>query len=177
MLVRGDPIAHAAPLVRVHSGCLTGEVLGSLRCDCADQLTSAMRQIANEACGAIVYLPADEGRGIGLANKIAAYGLQDNGVDTVDANVLLGLPADARDYRLAASILLALPIRSLRLLSNNPRKAGALIAAGITVVSRIPCHGRRTKHNASYLDAKRSRLGHDLGATEVGTSNLYPNGT
>ena len=164
-LVMGDPGTASAggqvPLVRVHSECLTGDALGSLRCDCGDQLAGALREIAEHGSGVVVYLRGHEGRGIGLHAKLRAYALQDDGRDTVDANLQLGLPVDARDYRVAAEILHDLGVVRLRLLSGNPAKGSALGAAGIEVVSRhVPTVESRPE-NATYLDTKRVRLGHD----------------
>lgn len=151
------------PLVRLHSECLTGDALGSLRCDCGDQLRSALKQIGEDPQGgAVVYLRGQEGRGIGLANKIRAYALQERGLDTVEANVELGFPADLRDYGVAAQMLSALGIGRLRLLSNNPVKRAALERYGITVVERRALRIGPNPHNATYLETKRSKLGHDL---------------
>ncbi|AYV48670.1 bifunctional 3,4-dihydroxy-2-butanone-4-phosphate synthase/GTP cyclohydrolase II [Caulobacter flavus] len=151
----------AAPLVRVHSECLTGDALGSQRCDCGAQLQASMRRIGEEG-GAIVYLRGHEGRGVGLANKIAAYALQDGGLDTVEANHALGFADDPRDYAAAVAMLAALGVGRLRLLSNNPRKAAALRAGGIEVVEQLPLLAPVTPHNAAYLAAKRDKLGHGL---------------
>ncbi len=151
------------PLVRLHSECLTGDALGSLRCDCGDQLRGALKQIAEDPQGgAVVYLRGQEGRGIGLANKIRAYALQDRGLDTVEANVELGFPADMRDYGTAVQILRALGISRLRLLSNNPRKRAALERHGMTVAERRSLRVGPNPHNATYLETKRTKLGHDL---------------
>ncbi len=149
-------------LVRVHSECLTGESWGSLRCDCGPQLDAAMAAIATEGCGIILYLRGHEGRGIGLLAKLRAYALQDAGFDTVDANSALGLPEDARDYRLAAQILDDLNVRSIRLLSNNPDKSDSLARLGIDVVERVPLFVAPNPHSLAYLVAKRDRMGHDL---------------
>lgn len=146
------------PLVRVHSECMTGDVFGSQRCDCNAQLNEAMRRIADAGCGAIVYL-RQEGRGIGLANKLKAYALQDRGLDTVDANLVLGLPVDARDYGVAAEILREIRVTSCRLLTNNPDKVEALLACGLDV-AREGLHVGAHDHNARYLLTKRARLGH-----------------
>lgn len=152
------------PLVRVHSECLTGDALGSLRCDCGDQLRRSLGLIAaSPSGGAVVYLRGQEGRGIGLVNKIRAYALQDLGRDTVQANVELGFAADLRDYGVAVQILRALGIKSLRLLSNNPRKAAALERYGIAVSERVSLRIGPNPHNAGYLETKRLKLGHDLG--------------
>jgi GTP cyclohydrolase II len=149
------------PLVRVHSQCLTGEVFTSERCDCRAQLELSLRKIAREPCGVLLYLP-QEGRGIGLLNKLKAYELQDGGLDTVEANRRLGFAADSRDYRFAASALKALGIRAVRLLSNNPDKVEQLERAGIRVVKRIPCRPRTSNHSRSYLRTKKDKLGHFL---------------
>lgn len=154
----GD-LTGAAPLVRVHSECLTGDALFSLRCDCGFQLDHALQRIASERRGALLYL-RQEGRGIGLANKIRAYALQDLGHDTVDANTHLGFPPDARDYAPALAILADLGIKSLRLLTNNPRKIEALRAGGIEVTERVPIECGRNTHNEAYLTTKADRLGH-----------------
>jgi len=149
-------------LVRVHSQCLTGDVFHSRRCDCGEQLEAAMGKIAESGCGALVYL-RQEGRGIGLENKIRAYALQEEGRDTVDANLELGFPADLRDYGIGAQILHDLGVREMRLLTNNPRKLVGLTGYGLEVVERVPLEISPCEHNRSYLDAKRTRLGHLLG--------------
>lgn len=149
----------SAPLLRIHSECLTGDALFSLRCDCGFQLEHAMQRIAVEGRGALLYL-RQEGRGIGLANKIRAYALQDQGHDTVDANVRLGFPPDARSYDIALAILSDLGVRSARLMTNNPRKIQALEDAGITVTERVSIECGRNPHNESYLATKAGRLGH-----------------
>lgn len=148
------------PLVRLHSECLTGDALGSLRCDCGSQLQEALRQIATGDGGALIYLRGQEGRGIGLANKIRAYALQDQGHDTVEANTALGFAPDARDYGIAGQILRALGIGRLRLLSNNPRKAEALEQHGIAVIERVPLEIPANPHNWRYLATKRDKFGH-----------------
>lgn len=155
--LRGVP----PPLVRVHSECLTGDALFSLRCDCGFQLEHALQRIATERRGALIYL-RQEGRGIGLANKIRAYALQDTGIDTVEANAHLGFGPDLRDYGLAVEILADLGIAQLRLLTNNPRKLNALTAAGINVLERVPIECGRNPHNESYLTTKSDKLGHLL---------------
>jgi GTP cyclohydrolase II len=152
-----------APLVRVHSQCLTGDVFTSERCDCRAQLEFSLRKIAKEPSGVLLYLP-QEGRGIGLINKLKAYELQDAGLDTVEANRRLGFADDARDYEFAAEALKALGIRDVRLLSNNPDKVTQLERAGIRVVERVPCRPRTSKHSAAYLRTKKDKLGHLLGA-------------
>lgn len=148
-------------LVRVHSECLTGEAFGSLKCECGPQLESSLRQISAEG-GVVVYLRGHEGRGIGLANKLRAYQLQETGLDTVDANVHLGLPVDSRDYEAAAEILQHLGLETIRLLTNNPDKIEQLHRHGITVSEHLPLVVGRSHHNSGYLDAKRDRLSHTL---------------
>lgn len=151
-------------LVRVHSECLTGDILGSLRCDCGTQLEQAMRAVAGEGCGAIVYLRGHEGRGIGLAQKIRAYALQETGLDTVDANVALGLPVDSRSYGAGAQILGDLGIRRLRLITNNPAKYDGLKEYPLEIVGRVALHPVETPQNHRYLQTKRDRMGHAFGA-------------
>ncbi|MGQ0618485.1 MAG: GTP cyclohydrolase II [Panacagrimonas sp.] len=150
-----------APLIRVHSECLTGDALFSLRCDCGFQLHAALVAIAEEGCGAVLYL-RQEGRGIGLGNKIRAYALQDTGSDTVEANHQLGFPADAREYDLAVELLRVLGLRRIRLMTNNPRKLDALQKDGIEVVERVALESGRNPHNEAYLRAKADKLGHWL---------------
>jgi len=150
-----------APLVRVHSQCLTGDVFTSERCDCLAQLEFSLHKIAKEPAGVLLYLP-QEGRGIGLINKLRAYELQDAGLDTVEANRRLGFADDARDYEFAAEALKALGLRDVRLLSNNPDKVTQLESAGIRVVERVPCRPRTSKHSAAYLRTKKDKLGHLL---------------
>ena len=150
-----------APLGRVHSQCLTGDVFTSERCDCRAQLEFSLRQIAKEPSGVLLYLP-QEGRGIGLINKLKAYQLQDAGLDTVQANRKLGFAADSRDYEFAAEALKALGIRKLRLLSNNPDKVQQLESAGIRVIERVPCRPRTSHHSKFYLRTKKDKLGHIL---------------
>ena len=157
----GDLAAGTPPLVRVHSECLTGDALFSLRCDCGFQLEHALQRIASEKRGALVYL-RQEGRGIGLANKIRAYELQDRGADTVEANAHLGFAPDLRDYKVAADILKELGISRLRLMTNNPRKLNAITEAGVTVVERVPIECGRNPHNEGYLMTKADKLGHLL---------------
>jgi GTP cyclohydrolase II len=151
----------AKPLVRVHSQCLTGDVFTSERCDCRAQLEYSLRRIAEDACGIVLYLP-QEGRGIGLLNKLKAYELQDKGLDTVEANRRLGFAADLRDYQFAADALKALGVRTIRLLSNSPDKVKQLERAGIRVVQRVPCRPRTSRHSHAYLVTKRDKLGHLL---------------
>lgn len=160
LLVMGD-ITKEAPLVRMHSECLTGDAFGSLRCDCGDQLKTAMQRIANHGCGVLVYL-RQEGRGIGLGNKIRAYELQDSGMDTVDANHQLGFPADARVYDTAAHMLKSVGIKDVRLMTNNPDKVNALQSLGMNVVEQLPHKVTPHKHNADYLQTKADRMGHTL---------------
>jgi len=161
-LVCGDVAAGRDVLVRVHSECLTGDVLGSLRCDCGPQLDAALRIVAAEGRGVVVYLRGHEGRGIGLLHKLAAYGLQDRGRDTVDANLDLGLPADARDFGVGAQILTHLGVRSVRLLTNNPAKLAGMSGLGLDVVGRVALPVHTTPENTGYLMTKRDRMGHDL---------------
>jgi 3,4-dihydroxy 2-butanone 4-phosphate synthase/GTP cyclohydrolase II len=162
-LVMGDVSAADAPLVRVHSECLTGDLAGSLRCDCGTQFRSALSAIADAGTGILIYLRGHEGRGIGLGHKLRAYELQQHeGLDTVDANVRLGLPVDGRDYRAAGEILDDLGVSSVRLMTNNPDKARALADHGITVTERVAHESLPNLYNWSYLTAKRDRLGHAL---------------
>ena len=164
-LVLGDPSASPAPLVRLHSECLTGDVFGSARCDCGPQLREAVQRIA-ETGGVLLYL-RQEGRGIGLYNKLDAYALQDQGLDTYEANAALGLPEDGRDYTAAAQMLRALGIDSLDLLSNNPDKAGQLRELGIDVHDRVPTGVFTTAHNVRYLRAKVLQTQHTLPLAEL----------
>jgi 3,4-dihydroxy 2-butanone 4-phosphate synthase/GTP cyclohydrolase II len=149
-------------LVRVHSECLTGDVFGSLRCDCGPQLDAALAAVAAEGRGVVLYVRGHEGRGIGLMHKLQAYQLQESGADTVDANLALGMPADARDYGTGAQILVDLGVRSMRLLTNNPDKRAGLEGYGLRVVQRVPLPIRPTRENLHYLRTKRDRMGHDL---------------
>ncbi|QHC22486.1 GTP cyclohydrolase II [Streptomyces sp. GS7] len=161
-LVRGD-VAGEKALTRIHSECLTGDVFGSTHCECGEQLTAALRAIADAGRGIVVYVQGHEGRGIGLLAKLRAMKLQeDDGLDTVEANIALGLPVDAREYRAAAGILRDLGVRSVRLLSNNPRKREALERYGIDVAERVPLLMPPGAENIRYLRAKRERLDHDL---------------
>jgi 3,4-dihydroxy 2-butanone 4-phosphate synthase/GTP cyclohydrolase II len=160
-LVKGDLAGKANVLVRMHSECMTGDVFGSLRCDCGEQLAAAMRQIEEEGLGAIVYL-RQEGRGIGLGNKLRAYQLQDEGMDTVEANERLGFKPDLRDYGIGAQILLDLGLTSIRLLTNNPRKIVGLDGYDIEITGREALRITPGEHNQRYLDTKRSKLGHIL---------------
>ena len=158
-IVRGDLTGASSVLCRVHSECWTSEVLGSLKCDCRDQFDAALERIASEGAGVIVYL-RQEGRGIGLGNKIRAYALQNGGADTVEANLALGFSADGRTYDLAAAILADLGVRSVRLLTNNPLKVAGLKAAGVVVADRIAHWVGENQYNAGYLAVKRRKMGH-----------------
>jgi GTP cyclohydrolase II len=160
-LVRGNLNGHVAPLVRVHSQCLTGDVLTSLRCDCRAQLELSLKKISEAPSGILLYLP-QEGRGIGLMNKLRAYELQDGGMDTVEANESLGFAADAREYDFPAKILKKLGATRIRLLSNNPDKIRQLESAGIRVVERVPCQPRLSKISRAYLQTKKRKMGHLL---------------
>lgn len=167
----GDPAAEAAPLVRLHSECFTGDVFGSLRCDCGDQLDAALAQMAEEGAGVLVYL-RQEGRGIGLLNKLRAYRLQDQGLDTIDANTHLGFLPDERDYAFAAAMLRMLGIERLRLITNNPEKLEALSRHGVTVVERVPSSVPANRHNLFYLETKARRSGHLLRAFGAGLGGV-----
>jgi GTP cyclohydrolase II len=158
-IVEGDP-AGVGVLARLHSECLTGDVLGSRKCDCGDQLAHALRSIVDQGRGVVVYLRGHEGRGIGLANKIKAYELQDAGFDTVDANTAQGLPVDARQYDVAAAILADLGVESVRLLSNNPAKAASLVEHGIRIDELVPVVVPVYPETEQYLRTKVDRLGH-----------------
>jgi len=160
-LLMGD-VYSAPPLVRVHSQCLTGDVFGSLRCDCRQQLEMALAMIAGEGAGILIY-EQQEGRGIGLMPKLQAYELQDSGLDTVEANEKLGFKADHREFALPAEILKALGVKQVRLLSNNPDKVAALENAGIKVVERVPCEVRASPQAEEYLKVKKEKLGHLFG--------------
>ncbi len=166
-LVRGEIGDGADVLVRMHSECLTGDVFGSLRCDCGPQLDAALAVIAAEGRGVVVYIRGHEGRGIGLMHKLQAYQLQEAGADTVDANLALGMPADARDYGTGAQILLDLGVRSMRLLTNNPAKRVALEGYGLEIADRVPLPIRPNSENLHYLRTKRDRMGHDLAGLDV----------
>jgi len=159
-IVMGD-LTQNTPLLRVHSQCFTGEALGSLRCDCCDQLSMALQAIAEEGRGLVIY-EYQEGRGIGLMAKLQAYELQDAGIDTVEANHALGFKADCRDFSLPTAILDDLGVSRVRLLTNNPRKARALSDAGIEVVARIPCEAAPTPYSLAYLQTKKKKMGHAL---------------
>ncbi|MHB1468811.1 MAG: bifunctional 3,4-dihydroxy-2-butanone-4-phosphate synthase/GTP cyclohydrolase II [Solirubrobacteraceae bacterium] len=160
-LVKGDLAGKADVLVRVHSECLTGDVFHSLRCDCGEQLASALAMIEDEGEGVLLYL-SQEGRGIGLLNKLRAYRLQEDGLDTVEANERLGLPADLRDYGIGAQILADLGLSSIRILTNNPKKIKGLEGYGLSVTAQIPIEHAPNEHNADYLRTKRERMGHIL---------------
>src|SRR5579859_1232136 len=160
-LVRGNLRGKTAPLVRVHSQCLTGDVLNSLRCDCRAQLELSLKKIGEAPSGVLLYLP-QEGRGIGLMNKLRAYQLQDQGMDTVEANEALGFASDAREYEFPAEILKALGAKRIRLLSNNPEKVRQLEEFGIRVIERVPCQPRVSKISRKYLETKKSKMGHLL---------------
>ncbi|TMC10524.1 MAG: bifunctional 3,4-dihydroxy-2-butanone-4-phosphate synthase/GTP cyclohydrolase II [Chloroflexi bacterium] len=161
-LVKGAVQGEENVLVRVHSECLTGDVFGSLRCDCGPQLEAALGLIAEAGMGVIVYLRGHEGRGIGLAHKLRAYSLQEQGLDTVDANVELGLPVDSREYGIGAQILVDLGITTMRYMTNNPAKYGGLEGFGLEMVERVPLVSEPTPHNIAYLRTKRERMGHLL---------------
>jgi GTP cyclohydrolase II len=160
-LVHGKLHGKAAPLVRIHSQCLTGDVLASLRCDCRAQLELSLKKIAKAGSGILLYLP-QEGRGIGLMNKLRAYELQDGGMDTVEANEKLGFAADARDYDFSAQVLQQLGVKKIRLLSNNPEKVRQLEASGVRVVERVPCQPRISKISRAYMQTKKAKMGHIL---------------
>lgn len=169
-LMRGDLAAGGPVLARVHSECLTGDVFGSLRCDCGEQLDLALRRIVEHKRGVLIYVRGQEGRGIGLANKIHAYQLQDDGLDTVDANLALGLPVDARDYQDAIDILGMLGVAEVRLMSNNPAKVTALEQGGIRVVERLAHYVPASVENHRYIETKRMRMGHTFEQTEAPTT-------
>ena len=168
-MVMGDP-TEGVPLLRIHSQCFTGEVLGSLRCDCHDQLEMAMQAIAEEGRGLVIY-EYQEGRGIGLMAKLEAYELQDAGLDTVEANHALGFKADCRDFTLPSAILRDLGIKRVRLLSNNPRKAKALAENGIELVVQLSCEAVLNPHSSAYLRAKKEKMGHALSLRRDNTAN------
>lgn len=175
--VRGEVAGSEPVLVRVHSECLTGDIFGSLRCDCGPQLHAALEQIAAEGRGVVVYLRGHEGRGIGLGHKLRAYGLQDSGHDTVDANLALGLPVDSREYGIGAQILVDLGVERLRVLTNNPAKYGGLQGYGLEVVERVAIQPAANAENINYLRAKQARLGHFLeGLDDHGQPDAAPLG-
>jgi 3,4-dihydroxy 2-butanone 4-phosphate synthase/GTP cyclohydrolase II len=165
-LVRGEVKGKKDVLVRIHSECLTGDVFHSLKCDCGEQLDTAMKTIKKEGRGIILYL-RQEGRGIGLFNKIKAYNLQEKGMDTVEANIKLGFKADQRDYTVGATILKELGLSSIRLITNNPRKIERLEKYGLEIVERVPLIIKSNKYNKKYLDTKKSKLGHLIEDTGV----------
>ena len=164
--VVGDIAATENVLVRVHSECLTGDVFGSLRCDCGPQLTAALERIAQEGTGVLVYLRGHEGRGIGLGHKIRAYKLQEAGSDTVDANLELGLPVDSREYGIGAQILVDLGVTTMRLMTNNPAKYGGLEGFGLDITERVSLESTPNNHNIDYLRTKQQRMGHILGGLD-----------
>jgi 3,4-dihydroxy 2-butanone 4-phosphate synthase/GTP cyclohydrolase II len=166
-LVKGDVSNGEPVLVRVHSECLTGDVLGSLRCDCGDQLAEALRKIEKEGRGVLLYM-RQEGRGIGLNNKLRAYSLQDQGMDTVEANVALGFDADLRDYGTGAEILVDLGVKKLRLLTNNPQKISGIEGFGLELVERIPIQIHCNSKNVRYMKTKKEKMGHILTFEEDG---------
>ncbi|HEX9498207.1 MAG TPA: bifunctional 3,4-dihydroxy-2-butanone-4-phosphate synthase/GTP cyclohydrolase II [Mycobacterium sp.] len=172
-LVAGDVAAagrsEAGALVRVHSECLTGDIIGSLRCDCGGQLQQAMHAVAESGAGVIVYLRGHEGRGVGLAHKIRAYAFQEGGLDTVEANLVQGLPSDARSYDAAAAVLADLGVKRVRLITNNPVKPLELARLGVAVVTRVALPALPTPENVRYLRTKRDRMGHELDLRDVGT--------
>jgi 3,4-dihydroxy 2-butanone 4-phosphate synthase/GTP cyclohydrolase II len=173
-LVQGDVGDGEQILVRVHSECLTGDVFGSLRCDCGDQLDTALAHIGKEGRGIVLYIRGHEGRAIGLTHKLRAYGLQDQGLDTVEANEELGFPADPRDYGIGAQILVDLGVRSMRLLTNNPAKRAGLEGYGLSIVERVPLETSPTAENIGYLRTKREKLGHLLDHLEAPTADGAP---
>jgi len=162
-MVFGTITPDAATLVRVHSECLTGDVMGSLRCDCGPQLSAALAKVAAEGSGVVVYLRGQEGRGIGLGHKIRAYALQEEGLDTVDANLEQGLPIDSREYGIGAQILVDLGVQTMRITTNNPAKYGGLDGFGLNIIERVGIEAIPTLHNINYLRTKRERMGHLLG--------------
>jgi len=172
-LVMGDIAGQSDVLIRVHSECLTGDLLGSLRCDCGEQLDLAMQIIAREGLGAVIYL-RQEGRGIGLLDKLRAYNLQDEGFDTVDANLILGHQADEREYSVAADIIRDLGAESIRLLTNNLNKMESLEALGVKISARLPLEVPATSENAGYLQAKAHRLNHALTLIPSGNGHGKP---
>jgi 3,4-dihydroxy 2-butanone 4-phosphate synthase / GTP cyclohydrolase II len=166
--VRGDVSGQPDVLVRVHSECLTGDVFGSLRCDCGLQLDLALSRVASEGRGVVIYLRGHEGRGIGLGHKLRAYTLQDDGRDTVEANVELGLPVDSREYGIGSQMLVDLGITTMRLMTNNPAKYGGLEGYGLEIVERVPLHTEPNQENIAYLRAKQEKLGHLLDLEQLG---------
>jgi GTP cyclohydrolase II/3,4-dihydroxy 2-butanone 4-phosphate synthase/GTP cyclohydrolase II len=163
LVYRETEVAHnEIPVVRVHSGCVTGDIFHSLRCDCYPQLQASMDRVLSSRLGILIYLPYHEGRGIGLVNKIRAYALQDQGYDTVDANVAIGAPIEAREYDLAAHILFDLGYPEIKLLSNNPAKVEALQQEGVDVIEQLPLIVKPSPHNTRYLKTKKERMAHKL---------------
>ena len=160
-LIKGEWTKDEPVLTRVHSSCFTGDILGSLRCDCGDQLEAAMEMVEKEGKGVILYMN-QEGRGIGLINKLKAYKLQENGFDTVEANLHLGFPMDKRDYGIGAQILRYLGVTKLRLMSNNPKKRAGLLGYGIEIIEAVPVEVEANPHNEKYLTTKRDKLGHEI---------------
>lgn len=160
--VMGDVNGGRPPLVRLHSECLTGDILASLRCDCGEQLHTGLQMIASEGRGVFAYLRGHEGRGIGLGHKIRAYALQDSGLDTVEANKVQGLPIDSRNYGVAAAILVDLGVTALRLMTNNPKKLDGLTDFNLQIIERVPIEIPANSVNSRYLETKRDRLGHAL---------------
>jgi 3,4-dihydroxy 2-butanone 4-phosphate synthase / GTP cyclohydrolase II len=160
-LIKGTWEKDEPVLVRVHSSCFTGDILGSLRCDCGEQLHSAMQMVEKEGKGVVLYMN-QEGRGIGLFNKLKAYKLQEEGMDTVEANLHLGLPMDARDYGVGAQILRTLNVSKLKLISNNPKKRAGLLGYGLEIVETVPVRITPNEHNQKYLETKRDKLGHEI---------------
>jgi len=165
-IVKGDVAGRENVLVRVHSGCLTGDVLRSCRCDCGSQLAAALQRIEKEGLGVVIYISHHEGRGIGLANKLKAYHLQDEGYDTVEANEALGFPADLRDYGIGAQVLVDLGLTTMRIMTNNPAKYVGLEGYGLDIVERVPLEVPPTEHSRRYLCTKREKLGHWLSIEE-----------
>jgi 3,4-dihydroxy 2-butanone 4-phosphate synthase / GTP cyclohydrolase II len=163
--VMGDISDGEPTLVRIHSGCFTGDVLGSERCDCGEQLDDAMRMIAKEGKGVLLYIYHQEGRGIGLVNKLKAYVLQEHGADTIEANQMLGFPADLRDYSLGAQVLVDLGLKKIRIMTNNPAKYAALHGFDLEIVERVPLVCQPREDNARYMKTKRDRMGHLLDAS------------
>ncbi|UCG79794.1 MAG: GTP cyclohydrolase II, partial [Desulfobacterales bacterium] len=160
-LIKGDIDSSRPILVRVHSECLTGDVFGSMRCDCGEQLQAAMKMIDEEGTGVLLYI-RQEGRGIGLLNKMKAYALQDQGHDTVEANEMLGFQADLRNYGIGAQILVSLGVRKMRLMTNNPKKIVGLEGYGLTMVEQVPIEMKPNEYNQGYLSCKKSKMGHLL---------------
>ena len=158
-ITKGQFPSKETPLIRIHSECFTGDILGSLKCDCGDQLQKALSLIENEGCGILIYL-RQEGRGIGLLNKIKAYKLQEQGLDTLDANLHLGLPADTRNYDTAAEILKHFGVSQIKLITNNPDKIAQLENQGIQIVERIDISTEKNSHNKKYIETKNERFGH-----------------